>query len=107
MRLWVQVAFCLASLVACAPGLPQPTAAHLAVAQRTEPTATLEDLARGRASYAAKCGNCHALREPHSLAAGDWQRVVDEMREKQSVHLTPQENRDIVRYLDAVAGSAR
>ena len=92
---------------ACTPGLPEPTAAHLAVARQTEPNATLDDLSRGRGSYAAKCGNCHALREPHTVPAGDWQRVVSEMQEKQGVRLTPQENRDIVRYLDAVAGATR
>ena len=93
-------------LVGCAPGLPQPTAAQLAVAQRTEPNTTLEDLSRGRASYTAKCGSCHALREPESLPAGDWRRVVDEMKQQQGVHLTPTEDRDIVRYLTAVAGAA-
>lgn len=95
------------SLLACGPGLPEPTAAHLALAQQRDPSTTLADLSRGRASYVAKCGGCHALREPASQSPSDWPRVVAEMQEKQGVRLTPQENHDILRYLDATTRLAQ
>jgi cytochrome c5 len=89
------------ALAACAPGLPRPTQAHVAAAQERDPTATLADLERGRSTYAAKCGGCHALRDPVSLNSDAWHHEVDQMQTKQGVRLAPQETRDILRYLDA------
>ena len=90
-----------AVLVACSAGLPQPTPVHVAAAQAQDPSATLEDLSRGRTLYASKCGGCHALRDPISLSTEDWRHELDEMQTKQGVRLAPQESKDILRYLDA------
>src|SRR5262245_42409070 len=89
------------TLWACTSGLPEPSAAHVAAAQKEEPSATLDDLSRGRTLYAAKCSGCHALRDPVSLNTEQWRHEVDEMQTKQGVRLTPQETKDILRYLDA------
>jgi mono/diheme cytochrome c family protein len=94
-------ALAFAALTACAAGLPEPTEAHVSAAKAEDPSATLEDLSRGRASYTAKCGGCHALRDPVSLSPSEWRHEVDEMQTKQGVRLTPQETKDILRYLDA------
>ena len=88
-------------LTGCAAGLPQPTSLHVAAAQTEDPSATLEDLSRGRTLYASKCSGCHALRDPSSLNTDGWRHELDEMQSKQGVHLAPQESKDILRYLDA------
>lgn len=89
------------ALAACSAGLPQPTSVHVAAAKEQDPSATLEDLARGRSVYASKCAGCHALRDPASLSTEAWRHELDEMQTKQGVRLAPQETRDILRYLDA------
>ena len=88
-------------LSACAAGLPEPTAAHVAAAQTEDPSVTLEDLSRGRSLYTSKCSGCHALRDPVSLTTEEWRHEVHEMQTKQGVRLAPQEYKDILRYLDA------
>jgi mono/diheme cytochrome c family protein len=88
-------------VIACSAGLPQPTPVHVAAAQAEDPSATLEDLSRGRTLYASKCSGCHALRDPSSLSTDGWRHELDEMQTKQGVHLAPQESKDILRYLDA------
>jgi mono/diheme cytochrome c family protein len=100
-RAKVAALFAVALAAACSAGLPQPTPIHLAAAKAEDPSATLEDLSRGRSLYASKCSGCHALRDPVSLAPDDWRHELDEMQEKQGVRLAPQESRDILRYLDA------
>jgi mono/diheme cytochrome c family protein len=92
-------------MAACTAGLPHPTSAHLSVAQQSEPQVSLGDLERGRSLYLAKCGSCHALRDPKSVPAGQWQHEIDQMETKQGVHLTPAESHDIFRYLAAVSSA--
>lgn len=89
------------ALAACAASLPKPTEVHVAAAREQEPSSTLADLERGRSTYAAKCAGCHALRDPVGLDSDAWRHEVDEMQTKQGVRLTPEEKRDILRYLDA------
>jgi len=94
-------------VVACGAGLPHPSSQHLSVAQKSEPQVSLGDLDRGRSLYVAKCGSCHALRDPKSLAPPQWQHEIDEMESKQGVHLKPAESHDIFRYLAAVSGAEK
>jgi mono/diheme cytochrome c family protein len=94
-------------LVACASGgLPQPTAAHLSVAQSSDPQVTLDDLSRGRSLYGARCGGCHQLPDPARPPSAGWQREIDEMKDKQGVRLSGADSHDILRYLDAVSSVA-
>jgi mono/diheme cytochrome c family protein len=103
-----RVGLAVAALVAgCAGGLPEPTPAHVAAAQASAPDATLADLSRGRSRYQAKCGSCHALRDPTQAPAEGWQHEIDEMRTRQGVVLSAGEARDILLYLDAVSRVAR
>ena len=90
---------------ASAGGLPQPTAQHLDLARATEPQVTLEDLSRGRTLYGARCGSCHALRDPSVAPKKGWQHEIDDMREHHGVQLTSAESRDIRRYLDAMSAA--
>jgi mono/diheme cytochrome c family protein len=99
--------FVIALLAACAQGLPEPTAAHVAAAQKTAPEATLSDLTRGRSRYQAKCGSCHALRDPTQAPAAGWQHEIEEMRSRQGVVLSAGEARDILLYLDSVSRVAQ
>ena len=89
-------------VAACGGGLPHPNAQHVALAREADPQASLTDLERGRSLYQAKCGSCHALREPESVPAANWQHEVEQMRDKQNVRVKPDEVRDMVRYLSAV-----
>lgn len=99
-RLALALAFSV-SLLACAAGLPEPTPVHVTAAKAQDPSATLEDLSRGRSLYASKCSGCHALRDPVSLTTEGWRHELEEMQTKQGVRLAPQESKDILRYLDA------
>jgi mono/diheme cytochrome c family protein len=93
--------------MACAGGLPEPTAADVLVARRDAPEVTLEDLQRGRAMYSRRCASCHALKEPSSLAPDDWAAAVEKMRAKQGVRLSDEEAKDIVRYLSTASRVVR
>lgn len=95
----------LCCLAACAStgGLPRPTAQHVEVARAADPKVTLEDLSRGRTLYGARCGSCHALKDPAVAPQEGWQHELDEMEEQHGVRLTATDTRDIVRYLDAMS----
>jgi mono/diheme cytochrome c family protein len=75
----------------------------LAAARLTEPNLSLEDLQRGRATYIQRCGGCHALRSPGERPAEDWPIQVQRMQTQHQVRLTPEEQRDILRYLAAAS----
>jgi mono/diheme cytochrome c family protein len=89
----------VAAAFACTPALPEPTSAHVALAQRTEPSASLEDLQRGRTLYLRRCGTCHALRDPNAYDGDEWRAQIERMEKVHSVHLTTEEEADILRYL--------
>ena len=89
--------------VACMSALPVPTPGQLAAARATEPELSLEDLQRGRETYARRCGNCHTLRSPRDRSAEAWPLEVQRMQSQHHVRLTPDEQRDILRYLGAAS----
>jgi mono/diheme cytochrome c family protein len=91
------------SSVACVSALPEPTPGQLAAARATEPNLSLEDLQRGRATYIRRCGGCHALRSPGERSAEQWPLEVQRMQTQHQVRLTPEEQRDILRYLGAAS----
>ncbi|HET9933513.1 MAG TPA: cytochrome c [Polyangiaceae bacterium] len=68
------------TFVACGAGLPHPTNQHLNIAKQSEPNVSLADLERGRSLYVQKCGSCHALRAPQSLAPEQWRPEIEKMR---------------------------
>ena len=88
---------------ACVSALPEPTPGQLAAARATEPDLSLEDLQRGRATYIQRCGSCHALRPPSERSAEAWPLEVQRMQTQHQVRLTPEERRDILRYLGAAS----
>jgi mono/diheme cytochrome c family protein len=89
--------------VGCVSALPEPTPGQLAAARATEPDLSLEDLQRGRATYIQRCGSCHALRSPNERSAEAWPLEVQRMQTQHQVRLTPDEQRDILRYLGAAS----
>ena len=102
LALGVMASSVLAS-VACVSALPEPTLGQLAAARATEPDLSLEDLQRGRATYMKRCGSCHALRLPSERPAEAWPLEVQRMQTQHQVRLTPEEQRDILRYLGAAS----
>ena len=58
--------------------------------------------------YAAKCGSCHSAYNPHSLTAPMWQVQMEAMQVKIAAAgqrpLTPEEQNDILTYLQRNAG---
>ena len=72
-----------------------------------DPGARLEDLARGRSLYLAKCGSCHLLFPPSKFAPDAWPAKVSRMQAERKVHLAPDEQKDIERYLVAVSTARR
>jgi mono/diheme cytochrome c family protein len=97
---------CLLAVLACGGGLPEPSHADVALARADDPGIALEDLQRGRAAYARRCGNCHALRSPADRAPPDWPAEVTRMQRAHAVHLTPEEEHDILIYLRAASARA-
>lgn len=70
-------------LVACAASpYPHATAADVAIAQKQRAGATLEDLEHGRSLYLSRCGACHQLIDPKSLAPSKWPHEVQEMQQR-------------------------
>lgn len=92
-----------ALLFCCAASLPSPNPTHLSAARAQDPSATSEDLSRGRSLYVAKCGSCHTLIHPVRFAAERWGQEVQEMQANQGVKLDAFEVRAIVLYLGAVS----
>jgi len=89
----------------CVSALPEATSAQLTAARASDPGLSLEDLQRGRATYIARCGNCHVLRSPAERAPDAWPAEVQRMQTQHQVRLSPEEQRDIVRYLRAASAS--
>lgn len=85
---------------ACTASLPQPTAAD---AEHGFSRVGLDELKQGRVLYIARCGGCHALRDPASEPAAAWSSEVHEMRTKHGVALSDEEERRISAYLIAIA----
>jgi len=86
-------------LLGCVAALPEPTAAHLALAQAEEPAVSMMDLQRGRSLYTQRCASCHALRPPGERAPDAWPDEVARMQREHGVRLSDDEKLDIVRYL--------
>jgi len=86
-------------VLGCVAALPEPTAAHLALAQAEEPAVSIQDLQRGRSLYTKRCASCHALRPPGERAPDAWPDEVARMQREHGVRLSDDEKRDIVRYL--------
>jgi mono/diheme cytochrome c family protein len=94
------------TLLGCGGALPEPSSADVALARGDDPSITLEDLQRGRAVYARRCGNCHALRSPAERPPSEWPAEVTRMQRAHGVHLTQEEEHDILSYLRAASASA-
>jgi mono/diheme cytochrome c family protein len=86
---------------ACAGLLPQATSQDVERAQARWPATTLDDLARGRARYVAKCSGCHTLHLPQDVPPERWSKELDEMTEK--AKLTPEDRAEIERFLVTLA----
>ncbi|HEX2878100.1 MAG TPA: hypothetical protein VHO25_01060 [Polyangiaceae bacterium] len=89
-------------LVACgASPYPHATAADVAVAQKQRAGVTLQDLEQGRSLYLSRCGSCHQVIDPKSVAPSKWPHEVEEMRER--AKLDTQDVDQIVLYLVTIA----
>jgi mono/diheme cytochrome c family protein len=99
-------ALVFAASFGCTPALPEPTSADVVVAQREEPSASLEDLRRGRTLYLQRCGGCHTLRAPSEFKADEWQGQVRRMETAHGVRLSEPEESDILRYLRVASTAA-
>lgn len=80
---------------------PHPVQADLAVAQKQRAGVTLQDLEQGRSLYLSRCGSCHQVIDPKSVAPSKWPHEVEEMRER--AKLDTQDVDQIVLYLVTVA----
>jgi hypothetical protein len=91
----------------CASPFPHPSSADVATLRPTDPNARLEDLERGRTLYMGKCGSCHLLHPPSTIAPDEWPGKVGRMQSEGRVHLADDELRDIIRYVRAASLGAR
>ena len=83
---------------ACEVSLPVPNTADAA---RTK--SSVRDLELGRGLYGSRCGSCHALRDPVSIAPKAWSAEVNDMRTKNGVHLSDDEAQRITDYLVSIS----
>jgi cytochrome c5 len=93
----------LVCVSACQASLAEPNAADAARVQSRLAGSKLSDLQDGRRLYLARCGTCHALPEPGSLAPDAWGAQVHDMRTEQGVRLSDEEERHITAYLVAIS----
>jgi hypothetical protein len=54
------------------------------------PTATLDQLTRGRSIYMNNCGRCHSLYSPDAFVASAWQSIVPNMASRAGLSATEQ-----------------
>ncbi|HWP04364.1 MAG TPA: hypothetical protein VNN72_01420 [Polyangiaceae bacterium] len=104
-RTLVGVLVALAS--ACSSPFPHPSSADVATLGPSDPSARLEDLERGRTLYMGKCGSCHLLHPPSTIAPDQWPGKVMRMQTEGRVHLKDDELRDIIRYVRAASLGSR
>ena len=104
---FASVFFVLASAtLGCGAGLPPlPSAADATRVQDRFAGSSVESLRFGRTLYVARCGSCHALRDPASLPSQAWGQEVRDMRAK-GMHLSAQEEQRITAYLVAISSRA-
>jgi mono/diheme cytochrome c family protein len=92
------------ALAACASALPPlPSAADATRVQARFTGSSVESLREGRTLYLARCGSCHALRDPSSLPPDAWAGEVRDMRTSKGVRLNPEDEQRITAYLVAVS----
>lgn len=91
-----------AALCGCAgTPYPHPVQADVAVAQKQRAGVTFEDLEQGRSLYLSRCGACHQVVDPKSVAPSKWPHEVEEMRER--AKLDARDVDQIVSYLVTIA----
>ena len=95
--------FVMCSAFACSSGFPPlPSAADATRVQGRFAGSNVESLREGRSLYVARCGTCHALRDPASLSADAWPEQVHDMRIK-GARMSDEEEQRITAYLMAIS----
>lgn len=80
---WWLIVVSTSVLLACtASPYPHASAADVAIAQKQRAGVTLQDLEQGRSLYLSRCGACHQLVDPKSLAPSKWPHEVQEMQQR-------------------------
>lgn len=77
----VVVGACVLAACAASP-YRHATSADVAVAQKHRAGVTLDDLEQGRSLYLSRCGACHQLIDPKSVAPSKWPHEVQEMQQR-------------------------
>ncbi|MEI9934536.1 MAG: cytochrome c [Ferruginibacter sp.] len=65
--------------------------AHKTTPSKTE-TVTSSDAVAGKATYTAKCGQCHGLKDPANFTATQWVPILDNMARKANLDATEKAN---------------
>lgn len=74
-----------------------PSEKELAVAQKTNPSATLIDLNAGRAIYFNQCRECHKTHEITKFSERKWKHEIDDMSPK--ANLTDEQKSLLSNYI--------
>jgi mono/diheme cytochrome c family protein len=99
------IATAVAVVLACSAALDHPTPQDAEWAQQEWPGTTVEELAHGRALYVDKCSGCHNLHLPAEHTPEEWKGYVAYMTA--DAKITPDEAKEIARYLAAVSARDR
>lgn len=83
--------------------VPRPSEADARRARRSDPTADLAGLSRGRELYVRRCSGCHSLHPPTAIAAAQWPGVLEDMGPRARLHAG--ERRTVELYLVTIAAA--
>lgn len=86
-----------------------PTEKELAVAQKTWPTATLEELKEGNNIYRNQCSECHKNFEITNFSEKKWKHEIDDMAPKAKLTAEQKEklSKFILSYREANSAAAK
>ena len=72
----------MAVLALAGCGVPRVTPELVAIAQRSDPTASAPRLELARRLYVARCSTCHSLNLPRDYDAREWREWMRKMSRK-------------------------
>ncbi|MFN0203336.1 MAG: hypothetical protein ACKVTZ_17550 [Bacteroidia bacterium] len=106
-KYFIVLSMAMGLLIACSPKIGALTQADADKIASAYPGTTLAELKEGKTLYETHCNACHALKNPTSMSAAGWAKIVPPMVEgtnkkagKQVINA--KQETIIIKYLAAV-----
>ena len=78
-------------------GVPRVTPELVAIAQRSDPSVSTEQLESARTLYVNRCSSCHSLNLPHDYSVSEWREWMPKMARK--AKLADTQEAEILRFV--------